>query len=152
MLERSLELIRQTVQEARRVIANLRPTALDDFGLATAIRLQVEALQDEGWSMKYRSNLEGERLPMEIETALYRITQEALTNVRKHAQTTTVDIELERLNDAIRLQVRDNGKGFDATASFDGIGLVGGILQIQSKQDGRRFLLGRLERSALYTP
>ncbi len=158
MLERSLELIQQTVQEARRVIANLRPTALDDFGLATAIRLQVEALQGEGWNMKYRSNLEGERLPMEIETALYRITQEALTNVRKHAQTTTVDIELERLNDAIRLQVRDNGKGFDATASFDGglgervglssmrerIELVGGILQIQSEEGAGSSVIARV--------
>ncbi|MBA3423428.1 MAG: PAS domain S-box protein [Rubrobacter sp.] len=148
MLDRSLELIRQTVQEARHVIADLRPTALDDFGLATAVRLQVEALRKEDWRIEYRSDLEGERLPLEIETALYRVTQEALTNVRKHAQTTRVDIELERLDDAIRLQVRDQGKGFDSTASFDGgpgervglssmrerIELVGGILQIQSKE------------------
>ena len=148
MLDRSLELIRQTVQEARNVIANLRPTALDDFGLATAVRLQVEALQEKGWGIEYRSDLEDERLPLEIETALYRVTQEALTNVRKHAQTTRVDIELKRLDDAIRLQIRDQGEGFDSTASFDDgpgeriglssmrerIELVGGILQIQSKE------------------
>jgi len=148
MLDRSLELIRQTVQEARRVIADLRPTALDDFGLATAVRLQVEALNDEGWRIEYRSDLEDERLPLEVETALYRVTQEALTNVRKHARTTRVDIELERLDAAIRLRIRDQGKGFDSAASPDGgpgervglssmrerVELVGGILEIRSEK------------------
>jgi signal transduction histidine kinase len=95
---------------------------------------------------------------MEIETALYRVTQEALTNVRKHAQTIAVDIELERLEDAIRLQVRDQGRGFDATASFDGglgervglssmrerIELVGGILQIQSEEGAGSFVIARV--------
>ena len=148
MLERSLELIQQTVQEARRVIANLRPTVLDDFGLATAVRLQVESLQDEGWTVWYRSDLEGERLPLEIETALYRVTQEALTNVRKHAQTTRVGIELERLDDGILLKIQDWGSGFDPASAPNGgpgervglssmrerIELVGGILQIQSEE------------------
>lgn len=147
-LERSIELIRQTVEEARRVIANLRPTALDDFGLATAVRLQVEALRDEGWRIEYRSDLRDERLPLEMETALYRVAQEALTNVRKHAQTTSVHIELERLDAAIRLRIRDRGRGFDSTVSSNGgpgervglssmrerIELVGGILEIYSER------------------
>ncbi|MGI8909830.1 MAG: PAS domain S-box protein [Rubrobacteraceae bacterium] len=148
MLDRSIELIRQTVEEARRVIADLRPTALDDFGLATAVRLQVEALRDEGWRIEYRSEIGDERLPMEMETALYRVAQEALTNVRKHAQTTLVHIELERLDDAIRLRVRDQGKGFDPAVSSNGgpgervglssmrerVELVDGTLKIDSQE------------------
>jgi signal transduction histidine kinase len=136
------------VQEARRVIADLRPTALDDFGLATAVRLQVEALRDEGWSIEYRSDLGNERLPLETETALYRVAQEALTNVRKHARTTRVQVGLERLESAVRLQVQDQGRGFDPAALSNGgpgervglssmrerIELVGGSLEIDSRE------------------
>jgi len=148
MLKRSIELIRQTVEEARRVIADLRPTALDDFGLATAIRLQVEALRDEGWRIEYQSGIGDERLPMEMETALYRVAQEALTNVRKHAQTTLVHIELRRMDDEIRLRIQDQGKGFDPSASPHGgpgervglssmrerVELMDGVLEIDSRE------------------
>jgi PAS domain S-box-containing protein len=112
-LDRALELIEQTVEEARRVIADLRPTALDDFGLAAALRLYVEELRSEDCETSYEEALGDERLPVPVETALYRVAQEALTNVRKHADTSRVHINLERLDEGVRLEVRDWGRGFE---------------------------------------
>ena len=111
-LDFSLELVQQTVEEARRVIGGLRPTALDDFGLAVALRLEVEALRAQGWDISYVERLRDQRLPPTLETALYRVTQEALTNVRKHADTTRVRLSLGRLGQDVRLRVRDRGRGF----------------------------------------
>jgi signal transduction histidine kinase len=90
---------------------------LDDFGLATAIRLEVEVLRGEGWQVTYEEDLGDQRLPPQIETALYRVAQEALTNVRKHAGRTRVAVMLERDEDSIRLQIRDWGRGFDTDSS-----------------------------------
>jgi PAS domain S-box-containing protein len=120
-LDRALELARRTVEEARRVIEDLRPTALDDFGLATAVRLQVEELRAEGWKIDYKEAFDEEkRLPTEIETALYRVAQEALANVKKHAQTTKAHLKLERQPTEVRLEVRDEGRGFNPQASASG--------------------------------
>lgn len=112
-LDRALELIEQTVEEARRVIADLRPTALDDFGLATALRLHVEELRGEECETSYEEALGDERLPVPVETALFRVAQEALTNVRKHSGSARVHVELERLDGSVRLEVRDWGRGFE---------------------------------------
>src|SRR5918993_516760 len=147
-LARVLELVQQTVGEARYVIADLRPTALDDFGLAAAVRLQVEKVRDEGCQVEYEEALGDERLPPEVETALFRVTQEALTNVRKHAPEARVKITLRHLNNSIRLQVRDWGPGFDPEKATDGggpgerlglssmrerVALLGGNLEVRSK-------------------
>jgi len=111
-LDRALEMLQHTVEEARNVVADLRPTALDDFGLAIALRLQVERLRDEGLRAIYEETLGGGRLPEVVETALFRVAQEALTNVRKHARTDRVHVALERRGRTIHLQVRDWGRGF----------------------------------------
>jgi PAS domain S-box-containing protein len=121
-LEWNLALIQQTVEEARRVISGLRPTALDDFGLAVALRLQVEAMRSEGWEISYDESLGDERLSATLEAALYRVAQEALTNVRKHADTTHVYLSLDRLGREIRLRVRDRGRGFSMTEMVSGGG------------------------------
>ncbi len=114
ILHRALELVQRTVGDARRIIANLRPTALDDFGLRTAVRLEVEALRAEDWRVGFEGSLrDDERLPFAVETALFRIVQEALTNVRKHARTKQVRLTLDRLGESVRLSVRDWGRGFD---------------------------------------
>jgi PAS domain S-box-containing protein len=113
------KLVRQTVGEARQIIANLRPTALDDFGLKSAVRLHLDALRAEGWRIGYEDTLGDERLPAATETAIFRVIQEALNNVGKHAGTKRVDLSLERRQAGasgergrIRLSVRDYGQGF----------------------------------------
>ena len=86
-LERIVRLIvRATVSDSRRIIANLRPTTLDDLGSAAAISLQVERLGEEGYQVDHVEGLGKERLPNAVEIALFRVAQEALTNVRKHAR------------------------------------------------------------------
>src|SRR6266567_3715125 len=115
-LGRALELAQLSVKEARRLIAGLRPTALDDFGLAAALRLQVEAQRDDGWMITYDETLGSERLSPMIETTLFWVAQEALTNVRKHAGTQQVRLALERLKSAVRLEVQDWGCGFEPLA------------------------------------
>ncbi len=126
-LDRVSRLVRRTVGEARRIIADLRPTALDDLGLEAAIRLQLEALRAEGWQISYKGDLDDERLPVPVETACFRIAQEALTNVVKHARTRRVSLTLEYLrspHEVVRLSVRDYGVGFspDAPAKASGPG------------------------------
>ena len=98
------------------MVANLRPTTLDDFGLAAALRLQVEELRAQGWHVSYQEALGAERLPPLVETALLRVAQEALTNVRKHAHTTEVRATLERAGAEVRLVVEDAGRGFTQEA------------------------------------
>jgi signal transduction histidine kinase len=150
-LERILGQVRATVSDARRVIANLRPTVLDDLGLAAAISLEVEHLSEEGYHVDYEEHLGDERLPGEIEIALFRVVQEALTNMRKHARTQCVSIELRRRDGKVCLGVRDFGRGFDP-ASLETLGsgpgervgfagmrervsMLGGELEIQSRPD-----------------
>jgi PAS domain S-box-containing protein len=150
-LDRVLEVARQTVTEARSVTAALRPTALDDFGLAAAIRQHVESLRAAGWHIAYEENLKEFRPPAEVETALYRVAQEALTNVRKHARTNEAGVVLVHRNQRLRLEIFDPGCGFDPEATLEVSGpgeriglssmrervtLLGGELTIRSRPGG----------------
>lgn len=147
-LDRALKLAQQTVKEARLIIEGLRPTALDDFGLAIALKLLVEQFREEGWEVGYEEALGQERPPAEVETTLYRITQEALTNARKHANTARARVALVRRGSRVCLEVRDYGCGFDTSAMRpahgpgEGMGLsamrerislLGGKLTIRSR-------------------
>jgi|SRR5215207_564211 len=144
----AIALVHRTVAEARRVIANLRPTTLDDFGLATAIRMEVEELCSEGFDARYEETLGKDRLPATLETTLLRVAQEALANVRKHAQTDQVRVELGCHDGFVRLEVRDWGRGFEPAGVRQGgrpgervglssmrerIALFGGSLEIRSQ-------------------
>jgi signal transduction histidine kinase len=113
------------------LVWELRPTALDDLGL-------VEALSDyaDSWSQHFDvkvhlqvAGMEDTRLEPEIETVLYRTTQEALNNVAKHANAKTVDIVLARDQDEVSLTIADDGAGFDTQQPFGtgakGLGLIG---------------------------
>ncbi len=118
-LKRARDLVQQTVVEARRVIADLRPTALDDLGLVAAVRMQVEKLREEGWRVFFEENLGDLRLPGDMETALYRVIQEALNNARKHARTDRARVVLTRRRRGIHLEVQDYGRGFDPEAGTE---------------------------------
>jgi len=133
-------------QEIHRVAADLRPAALDDFGLVPAINALAR-----GWGEQHGIEADVqvvgpvERLPADIETVIYRLVQEALTNVAKHAHATSVSVLLERRRASLRLIVEDDGAGFDTSAEpTDGrqrlglsgmrerLRLVGGNLFVES--------------------
>ena len=141
-LEDCKHLVDEAVQNVREMSQLLRPTILDDFGLDAGIRWQTERFaQRTGIVVNYRSTFE-DRLPDEAETHLFRIVQEALTNVARHSGATRVDIELQREGDRIHLRMQDNGRGFKNGNPPGGLGLVGmharassigGELSIQSR-------------------
>ncbi len=151
-LDRALSLAQRVVREARHVIEGLRPTALDDFGLAAALRLMVEEFREEEWEVVYEENLGAKRLTPEAETGLYRVAQEALSNARKHAGTREVRLKLalakRNAKRKLRLEVEDKGRGFDPRAMRraggpgeriglagmrERVGLLGGELTIESE-------------------
>jgi signal transduction histidine kinase len=115
------------LQDVRRLAVELRPRVLDDFGLVSALERLTETFQESsGIPVELETGTSGERLPGEIETALYRIVQEALTNVVKHAQAERVSVVLTRRGGAVAVVVEDDGRGFDPDeAGADGFGLVG---------------------------
>ncbi|HMJ00521.1 MAG TPA: GAF domain-containing protein [Gaiellaceae bacterium] len=141
------ELVVTTLQDVRRLAVELRPKALDDFGLVPALERLVETFQEQtGIEVIMEPQLGRERLPSEIETALYRIIQEALTNVVKHAQASRVSIVLSRRGSSVSAVFEDDGRGFAVDDTRDGgLGLLGmkerlslldGRLQIESSSDG----------------
>ncbi len=116
-----------TLQSVRRLAVELRPTALDDFGLAPALeRLGESFTEQSGIAVDVHASLGSTRLPDETETALYRIVQEALTNVAKHAGARRVSIVVTRRAGSISAVVEDDGRGFGAAGGDgDGLGLIG---------------------------
>jgi signal transduction histidine kinase len=121
------ELIVHTLQSVRRLAVELRPQALDDFGLVPALERLGEAFGEKsGITVDVQANLDATRLPAEIETALYRIVQEALTNVAKHSGATRVSVVVTRRAGLVTAVVEDDGKGFGARpGEGDGLGLIG---------------------------
>ncbi len=121
------ELAVATLQDVRRLAVELRPTALDDFGLVPALeRLVATFTEQTGIRVDLEQTLGASRLPPETETALYRITQEALTNVVKHAHATRVSIVLTRKDASVTAVIEDDGRGFDpANTREGGVGLLG---------------------------
>jgi signal transduction histidine kinase len=108
-------LIDDTIQTTRAIARRLRPTILDDLGLGAAIEWQAGDFQQRtGVVCTFINHNVTEGLDREVATAAYRIVQEALTNVTRHAQATEVLIELEIAEQTLKVQVRDNGKGVAA--------------------------------------
>jgi len=119
------EIVVATLQDVRRLAVELRPKALDDFGLVPAIERLVGTFREQtGIEVDLESRLGSDRLPREIETTLYRITQEALTNVVKHAQAKHVSIVLTRRDGSVAALIEDDGRGI-SEAGRDGLGLLG---------------------------
>ena len=136
-------LVVSTLQDVRRLAVELRPAALDDFGLVPAVTRLTDTFREQtGMHVELEARLSEERLPPEVETALYRIVQEALTNVVKHSGATRVSVLLTERDHAVAAMVEDDGVGFELEgAREDGlglvgmrerIGLVGGRLQVES--------------------
>ena len=137
------ELVVATLQDVRRLAVELRPKVLDDFGLVPALERLTETFAEQtGILVRFESGLGGERLPPEVETALYRIVQESLTNIVKHARAQTISIAVTRKPGAVTVVVEDDGHGFDPADVREGgfglegmrerVGLLDGRLQVES--------------------
>ncbi|MEU6582361.1 sensor histidine kinase [Nocardia sp. NPDC046763] len=127
---RQINLIRRTAQEnlreARAMVTELTPTALVRGSLMESIRRHCDRFTDETEIVvTVMATPELPELPTAVEVVLLRATQEALANIRKHADATAVQVELSHAADTVRLAVTDNGIGFDPDRDHDGYGLSG---------------------------
>jgi signal transduction histidine kinase len=161
-IDELVSLVETLGREMHQLTLDLRPTALDDLGLAAAL----SSLAEE-WSRRTGlqiplliTGLEGARFSPEVETTLYRVVQEALTNVSRHAQATQVSIILERHDDAVVVIVEDDGVGFEAEALTarrvghlgllgmqERVALVGGTLTIESSAGNGTTVFARVPLS-----
>jgi two-component system NarL family sensor kinase len=126
-LRRALSLTRSNLEEARRSVLDLRASPLEGRPLSEAINALVERWEAEtGIAVRYRAVNGSRPLPPSVEAALYRICQEALTNVARHAGAERATVRLVATPDRVRLVVEDDGRGFDASeVPEDRHGIVG---------------------------
>ena len=141
------DLTTRTLDEVRNLAVELRPSALDDLGLVPALRWYTRQYANRyGIIVDFEAADLGERLPSSVELVFYRVIQEALTNVAKHADAHRVSVRLERSGDDVRATVEDDGRGFDVASTLRsrerGLGLfgmherltlVGGDVRIESE-------------------
>lgn len=119
------------IETLRSLISELRPAALDDLGLAPAVATLAERTRQFGLDVRvnidlfYDAGKAPDRLSQDVETAVYRITQEALTNARKHGDASRVNVDLWEDGSHVHLMVQDDGRGFDTAAKTEGFGLTG---------------------------
>jgi signal transduction histidine kinase len=141
-------LVVATLQDVRRLAVELRPKALDDFGLVPTLERLTSTFEEQtGIATHLESRLPESRLPSEIETVLYRVVQEALTNVVKHARAEHVSVTLQAKPGSVTIVIEDDGRGFAAGGAQrgEGIGLlgmrervslVGGRLELETSAGG----------------
>jgi len=138
-----------TLEEVRRIVHALRPSILDDLGLVHALRWHAKSyLEEAGVAVNFQAiGLSEARLPSALETEIFRVAQEAITNIARHAQAKNVDIRLELRGGQLSLLVQDDGVGFDEASVLSQKGrpslgllgmrervtLLGGQFHIESK-------------------
>src|SRR5579863_1594891 len=133
-LQEADQITTQAMEEIRGLVADLRPPKLDDLGLAPTLRGVVKDFANKfGVNVKIKQLKLLRRLPSDMEVTLYRIFQEALTNVAKHAKAKNVYITLERLNSIVRAVIMDDGVGFDPTRALEERRNVFGLVGIQER-------------------
>lgn len=151
------ELTGQALEEVRRVALDLRPTILDDLGLGAALEWRVDEFSKAN---KVQTTVQigglGHRLPRDIELVFYRVGQESLSNIARHANAQNVSVALHRANGVISLEITDDGRGFNPANvppnTPRGLGLLGmrermaminGSLTIESKPGGGTRILAQ---------
>ena len=138
-LKDSLQAVERVLAQVRDLSLNLRPSMLDDLGLESALRWYVTRQATvSGIRAEFQADALEDRLDPVIETACFRVTQEALTNVARHARARSVTVALRKRNGQLHLSVRDDGIGFDVTA-----------LRQQAVQGASLGLLSMEERATL---
>ena len=139
-IERASELARASLGEARRSVRALRPRALRDGRLSIALQdLLKRMTEGTGLNADFRAEGDERRIPAEYEEGLLRIAQESLTNTVKHANARSFNATLNISAEKIRLQLVDDGRGFDPHAESDGFGLIG--MQERVEQMGGQFII-----------
>jgi signal transduction histidine kinase len=148
-LEESICMVKQALGQVRDLSLDLRPSLLDDLGLVSALLWYAERQEQRtGIATKFAADQMEARLPADVEIACFRVAQEALTNVARHARARHVEIELRHHDSELELAIHDDGVGFDVNAARgravrgrslgllgmeEGVGLVGGNLRMVSR-------------------
>lgn len=132
------EQVVSALQDVRRLAVELRPAVLDDFGLVPALERLTDAFAEQSdVRVDFHSALGELRLPSEVETTLYRVVQESLTNIVKHANAHNVSVSIARRGSTVAAVIEDDGAGFDQRAvREEGVGLLG-MRERLSFVDGR---------------
>ena len=139
-LEQGIQLLRQAIYEARRLISQLRPAGLDDFGLVQAVRLHTAQLAaDSDWQISLDVDPNWESLPQTLEAGLFRIVQEATTNAFKYADAQRMGIKFGVDSNQYTITIRDWGRGFDPES-----------VVADPQQGSRMGLIGIRERARLW--
>lgn len=138
-------MVRDTLHEVRRIIYDLRPMALDDLGIVPTLKKYLNSVQDynEGTYIEFSSRGEDRRMPMNYETAIFRLVQESVNNAIKHGSAKEIRVNFEWLKENVNISIKDNGTGFDmALTKQNSFGIVGmkeridlldGTIDIQSE-------------------
>ena len=130
-VERAITQLESDITALRALITELRPAALDQLGLEPAVLALIDRVRAGGLDvdahveLAYDHGLAAERLAAELETGVYRIVQESLTNAVKHGGATRASVEVLEHDGRVSITIRDDGDGFDPAASTDGFGLAG---------------------------
>jgi signal transduction histidine kinase len=120
------KLVDEAIQALHEIVRELRPAVLDHLGLRAAIEWQMQDFQERAKiECHFNSDLDELELDPQRSTAVFRIMQEALTNVARHAQATRVEASLRKEDDHLILEVRDNGKGISEAPDTDRFGILG---------------------------
>jgi len=149
-MRQAIEDIELEIGNLRGIISDLRPSLLDDLGLGPALDALLDRRRQSGLEIHADFTLpqrgqDARGLAPELETTIYRFVQEALTNVVKHADASSVEVRIHALTSHVLVEVRDDGRGFDTEAKSDGFGLggirervylAGGTLELDSGQQG----------------
>jgi signal transduction histidine kinase len=138
------EMVRESLAEVRRSVAALRASPVDAAALGDAIGELVETLYDSGIATTFSVKGKSQSLPIQAKTALYRVAQEGLTNVRKHAKASAVEIKLTYEPEQVMLTITDNGmgqrgeesEGFGLLGLRERVTLLGGTLEVGSDPEG----------------
>jgi PAS domain S-box-containing protein len=122
----TLETVDELIKKIRKISHQLRPPLLDNVGLQAALKSYCQEYERKtGIVCTFASSLLDERLDQDVEIALFRICQEALTNVARHADASLVSVSLTNIEDIITLKVKDNGRGFDTSTLGNTLGIIG---------------------------
>jgi signal transduction histidine kinase len=155
------ELTAGALDSVRRLAVDLRPAALDDLGLGPALQAYVDRYS-RTWPIATTVEVDGlkRRLPADVELVLYRVVQEALTNVAKHSRASQVKVSLRRRRNEVTVSIEDNGVGFDADHPADSdtshlgifgmrerLTLVGGDVEVVSTKGGGARVVARVPLS-----